>query len=145
MADENTQGRVLGLDYGSRRIGVAVSDPLGWTAQPLPPIRRQGDRKDVAEIGRIAAEYGVTSVVLGLPLLLNGDEGAAAVRAKDFGERIRSETGLPVTLWDERLTTAQSERHLIASGVRREERKEIRDSLAAMFLLQSALDFRNRK
>ncbi|GAB4228686.1 MAG: Holliday junction resolvase RuvX [Deltaproteobacteria bacterium] len=145
MVEEKTFGRVLGLDYGTRRIGVAVSDPLGWTAQPLPPIHREGDRKDIAAIGRVAAEHGATSVVLGLPLLLNGDEGPAAVRAKAFGERIRSETGLPVTMWDERLTTAQSERHLIASGVRRGDRKEIRDSLSAMFLLQSVLDFRNRK
>ncbi|MBP2678907.1 MAG: hypothetical protein H6Q82_1972, partial [Deltaproteobacteria bacterium] len=83
------QERVLGLDYGSRRIGVAVSDPLGLTVQPLPSIRREGDRKDVAVIGRLAADLGVTSVVLGLPLLLNGDEGPAAVRARSFGERIR--------------------------------------------------------
>ncbi len=144
MSDETEHARVLGLDYGSRRIGVAVSDPLG-IAQPLPPIRREGDRKDIAAIGGLAAELGVTSVVLGLPLLLNGDEGPAAVRAKTFGERLRTETSLPVTMWDERLTTAQSERHLIASGVRRKDRKEIRDSLSAMFLLQSALDSRRRK
>ena len=145
MADEPKHGRVLGLDYGSRRIGVAVSDPLGLTVQPLPPIRREGDRKDVAAIGDLAAELGVTSVVLGLPLLLNGDEGPAAVRARAFGERLQAETSLPVTMWDERLTTAQSERHLVASGVRRGDRKEIRDSLSAMFLLQSALDSRRRK
>jgi putative Holliday junction resolvase len=88
---------------------------------------------------------GVTSVVLGLPLLLNGDEGPAAVRTRAFGERMQAETSLPVTMWDERLTSAQSERHLIASGVRREDRKGIRDSLSAMFLLQSALDSRRRK
>lgn len=145
MADRATEGRVLGLDYGSRRIGVAVSDPLGLTVQPLPPIRREGDRKDIAAIGRLAAELGVTSAVVGLPLLLNGDEGPAAVRARSFGEKLQSETSLPVTMWDERFTTAQSERHLIESGVRREDRKEIRDSLAAMFLLRSALDFRKRK
>lgn len=145
MADEAEHGRVLGLDYGSRRIGVAVSDPIGLTVQPLPPIRREGDRKDIAAIGLLAAELGVTSVVLGLPLLLNGDEGPAAVRAKTFGERLHAETSLPVTMWDERLTTAQSERHLVESGVRREDRKKIRDSLSAMFLLQSALDSRRRK
>ena len=145
MADGTQHGRVLGLDYGSRRIGVAVSDPLGLTVQPLRSIRREGDRKDVAAIGHLAAELGVTSVVLGLPLLLNGDEGPAAVRARAFGERLSAETSLPVTMWDERLTTAQSERHLIASGVRREERKEIRDSLSALFLLQSALESRRRK
>jgi len=87
MGDDVTGERVLGLDYGSRRIGVAVSDPLGLTAQPLPPVRREGDRKDIAVLARLAAEMGVTSVVLGLPLLLNGDEGPAAVRARAFGAR----------------------------------------------------------
>src|SRR5512134_2564455 len=108
MGDDATLERVLGLDYGSRRIGAAVSDPLGLTVQPLPPIPREGDRKDIGAIARLAAEMGVTSVVLGLPLLLNGDEGPAAARARAFGERIRAETSLPVTMWDERLTTAQS-------------------------------------
>jgi len=138
-------GRILGLDYGSRRIGVAVSDPLGLTAQPLPAIPREGDRKDIAGIGRIAAELGVSSVVMGLPLLLNGDEGPQAIRARAFGDKLSAELSLPVTMWDERLTTVQSERHLIDSGVRRERRKEARDSLSAMFLLQSFLDRRNRK
>jgi len=145
MGADTTQGRVLGLDYGSRRIGVAVSDPLGLTAQPLPPIQRKGDGKDIAALARLSAEMGATSVVLGLPLLLNGDEGPAAARARTFGERLEAETSLPVTMWDERLTSVQSERHLIASGVRREDRKGIRDSLSAMFLLQSALDSRRRK
>ncbi|MBP2673647.1 MAG: hypothetical protein H6Q84_487 [Deltaproteobacteria bacterium] len=145
MMDATTAGRILGLDYGNRRIGVAVSDPLGLTAQPLPAIPREGDRKDIAEIGRRAAELGATSVVLGLPLLLNGDEGPAAVRAREFGARIEETLSLPVTMWDERMTTVQSERHLIDSGVRRDRRKELRDSLSAMFLLQSILDLRNRK
>ena len=135
----------MGLDYGNRRIGMAVSDPLGLTAQPLPAIARTGDRKDIAEIGRRASEIGATSVVLGLPLLMNGDEGPAAVRAREFGARIEEEISLPVTMWDERMTTMQSERHLIDSGVRREKRKGLRDSLSAMFILQSVLDLRNRK
>ncbi|MEW6720026.1 MAG: Holliday junction resolvase RuvX [Thermodesulfobacteriota bacterium] len=145
MMTDVPEGRILGLDYGSRRIGAAVSDPLGMTAQPLPPIEREGDRKDLARIGRLAAELGASSVVLGLPLLLNGDEGPAAARAREFGAKIEGELSLPVTMWDERMTTIQSERHLIDSGVRRERRKELRDSLSAMFLLQSALDLRNRK
>jgi len=145
MAETTPVGRVLALDYGSRRIGVAVSDPLGLTAQPLPAIPREGDRKDIAGIGRLAAGMGVTSVVVGLPLLMNGDEGPQAARARAFGERLSAELSLPLTMWDERLTTVQSERHLIDSGVRRERRKEIRDSLSAMFLLQSFLDRRNRK
>jgi putative Holliday junction resolvase len=145
LSDASQDVRILGLDYGSRRIGMAVSDSLGLTAQPLPALLREGDRKDIAAIGRLAAEAGVTSVVVGLPLLLNGDEGPQASRARAFGEKLSAELSLPVTMWDERLTTAQSERHLIESGVRRERRKEIRDSLSAMFLLQSFLDLRGRR
>lgn len=145
MAEGEPRGRVLGLDYGSRRIGVAVSDPLGITAQPLPALHREGDRKDIAGIARLVGGLGVDSVVLGLPLLLNGDEGPQAARARAFGDTLSAELSLPVTMWDERLTTAQSERHLIESGVRRERRKELRDSLSAMFLLQSFLDLRRRK
>jgi putative Holliday junction resolvase len=145
MKDAPIEGRILGLDYGSRRIGMAISDPLGLTAQPLPSLARTGDRKDIAEIGRRAAELGATSVVLGLPLLMNGDEGPAAARAREFGARIEEGLSLPVTMWDERLTTVQSERHLVDSGVRRERRRELRDSLSAMLLLQSVLDLRNRK
>jgi putative holliday junction resolvase len=145
MKDAAPEGRILGLDYGSRRIGAAVSDPLGLTAQPLPPILRAGDRKDIVEIGRRAEELGVTSIVLGLPLLMNGDEGPAASRAREFGARVEEALSLPVMMWDERMTTVQSERHLVDSGVRRERRKELRDSLSAMFLLQSVLDLRNRK
>ncbi|HEX9205407.1 MAG TPA: Holliday junction resolvase RuvX [Candidatus Deferrimicrobiaceae bacterium] len=144
-SDASPDVRILGLDYGSRRIGVAVSDPLGLTAQPLPALPREGDRKDIAAIGRLAEGMEVTAVVVGLPLLLNGDEGPQAARARAFGERLSAELSLPVTMWDERLTTVQSERHLVESGVRRERRKEIRDSLSAMFLLQSFLDLRGRK
>jgi putative Holliday junction resolvase len=145
MKEALPKGRILGLDYGSRRIGAAVSDPLGLTAQPLPPIVRLGDRKDIEEIGRRAADLEIVSVVLGLPLLMNGDEGPAAVRARKFAAQIESSLNLPVAMWDERLTTVQSERHLVESGLSRERRKELRDSLSAMFLLQSVLDLRNRK
>jgi putative Holliday junction resolvase len=145
MKDALPKGRVLGLDYGSRRIGVAVSDPLGFTAQPLPPIIRSGDRKDIEDIGRLAAELEISSVVLGLPLLMNGEEGPTAVRTRKFGALIDASLNIPVVMWDERLTTVQAERHLVESNLRRERRKELRDSLSAMFLLQSILDLRNRK
>jgi len=138
------KGRLLGLDYGSHRIGAALSDPLGITAQPLPAIRRHGERRDIEAIGDLVREYSVDGVVLGLPLMLNGTEGEQAKRARAFGERIAERLGVPVTTWDERMTTVQAERHLIASGVRREKRKELRDSLSALLLLQSLLDFRNR-
>ncbi len=139
------EGRLLGLDYGSRRIGVAVSDPLGITAQPLPPIRRQGDDRDIEAIAGTARDYDVAGVVLGLPLHLDGREGTQAQKAIRFAAKIRERLGLPVATWDERMTTAQAERHLIESGVSREKRKDIRDSLAAVFILQSVLDFRGRK
>lgn len=137
-------GRLLALDYGSRRIGLAVSDPLGITAQPLPSVRREGDRKDIEAIATVAKELGVTEVVVGLPLLPDGREGSQAERVRAFSEKLGARLGLPVTLWDERMTTVQAERHLIASGFRREARRQVRDGLAALLILQSALDFRNR-
>ncbi|MBI5419576.1 MAG: Holliday junction resolvase RuvX [Deltaproteobacteria bacterium] len=139
------RGRLLGLDFGSRRIGMAVSDPLGVTAQPLPAIQRQGEKKDIEAVASVAGEHEVEGVVVGLPLLLDGGEGTQAVLARRFGEKLRERLGLPVVTWDERFTTAQAERHLIDSGMRREKRKKVRDSLSAVFLLQSALDARNRK
>jgi putative Holliday junction resolvase len=142
---ERQGGRILGLDFGSSRIGAAVSDPLGITAQPLTAIRRQGDSRDIEAIGELVREYEVGTVVIGLPLHLTGEEGTQAKKARLFGEKIRERLGIPVETWDERMTTVQAERHLIASGVRRIKRKEIRDSLSAVFLLQSALDSRTRK
>jgi putative Holliday junction resolvase len=142
---EQTQGRILGLDYGSHRIGTAVSDPLGITAQPLVAIPRQGESRDIEAIGALVREYSVRTVLIGLPLHLSGGEGTQAKQARQFGKRIAERLGIPVETWDERMTTAQAERHLIESGVRRKKRKEIRDSLSAVILLQSALDYRNRK
>ena len=142
---EEIRGRVLALDFGSRRIGVAVSDPLGITAQQLSAIRREGDRKDIEAIAAIAGEYGVDTVVIGLPLLPAGTEGNQAAKVRQFAQKVRDRLALPVVPWDERFTTAQAERHLIAAGVRRDKRREVRDSLAAALLLQSALDARNRK
>ncbi len=124
---------------------MAVSDPLGITAQPLPPIRRESDERDIEAIAGTVRAHDVAGVVLGLPLHLDGREGAQAQKALRFGEKVRERLGLPVETWDERLTTVQAERHLVASGVSREKRKEIRDSLAAVFILQSVLDFRSRK
>lgn len=139
------KGRLLGLDYGSHRIGVSVSDPLGLIAQPLPAIRRRGDKRDIETIGALVREFSVEAVVLGLPLMLDGTEGVQAKRARDFGGKLGVAIGVAVEHWDERMTTVQAERHLIASGVRREKRKEIRDSLSAVLLLQNLLDFRSRE
>lgn len=133
------------MDYGSRRIGLAVSDPLGITAQPLRAIERKGDRRDLEAIASVLREVGAEEVLLGLPISLDGTEGPAARKAREFGEKIRAALSVPVTPWDERMTTVQAERTLIEAGVRRERRREVRDSLAAVFLLQNALDYRNRK
>jgi putative Holliday junction resolvase len=132
--------RFLAIDYGSRRLGVAVSDPLGLTAQPLPPILRVGNRKDSLVVAAVAREHDVATFVLGLPLLEDGNEGEQAAKARRFGEVLGETTGLPVVYWDERFSTAQAERHLIESGVRREKRKDLRDSLSAALFLQSWLD-----
>lgn len=142
---EKMTGRLLALDYGSRRIGLAVSDPLGITAQPLPAVTREGDARDIEKIAAVAREREIDGVIIGLPLLPDGNEGEQARRVRRFAEKLAVRLALPVRTWDERMTTVQAERHLIASGVRREGRREVRDSLSALILLQSALDFRNRK
>jgi putative Holliday junction resolvase len=142
---EQMDSRILGLDFGSRRIGAAVSDALGITAQSLAAIQRQGDNRDIETIGRLVREHSVGTVLIGLPLQLSGAEGIQAQKTRGFAEKIRERLGIPVEMWDERMTTVQAERHLIASGVRRVKRKEKRDSLSAVFLLQSFLDHRNRK
>lgn len=143
MAD--IRGRVLGFDYGSKRMGVAVSDPLGITAQTLPAIRREGNRKDIETIGALVLRYEVQGFVVGLPLYEDGNESPMAANARKFAEKLHETTGLPVEMWDERFSTAQAERTLIEAGVRREQRKELRDSLSAAFFLQAYLDLRNRK
>lgn len=142
---ETERGRLLALDYGSRRIGLAVSDPLGITAQPLPALGREGDRKDIEAIAAVVRDRGVSAVLIGLPLLPDGHEGTQAAKVRRFAGKLRERLGLPVETWDERMTTVQAERHLVASGLRREARREVRDSLAAIFILQCALDLRNRK
>jgi putative Holliday junction resolvase len=132
--------RYLAIDYGSRRLGIAVSDPLGLTAQSLPPVLRTGNRKDAATVAALAAEIGAGTFVLGLPLLEDGNEGEQAGKARRFGDVLGEVSGLPVVYWDERFSTAQAERHLVESGVRREKRKDLRDSLSAALFLQSYLD-----
>ena len=142
---EEMDARILGLDFGSHRIGAAVSDALGITAQSLAAIQRRGDNRDIETIGRLVREHSVGTVLIGLPLQLSGAEGIQAKRTRGFAEKIRERLRIPVEMWDERMTTVQAERHLIASGVRRDKRKEKRDSRSAVFLLQSFLDHRNRK
>lgn len=135
--------RILGLDYGSRTVGVAISDELLLTAQSLETITRKSEKKlrqTLARIEEIIEEYGVTSIVLGLPKNMNETEGERVEATREFADMVERRTGLKVILWDERLTTIQAERVLMESGVRRENRKAVIDQLAAGFILQSYLD-----
>ena len=135
--------RILGLDYGSVTVGVAVSDALSVTAQPLETITRKDEnklRQTCARIEQLIAEYEVESIVLGYPKNMNDSVGERAKKTEEFKAMLERRTGLPVTLWDERLTTVAAERVLMESGVRRENRKAVIDQVAAALILQGYLD-----
>jgi len=136
------RGRLLGLDVGSKTIGLAVSDPLGITAQGLPTWRRKNQRSDLEALQRIIQEYGVAEIVIGYPLHLSGSETAGSERVAQFGEKLRRRFGLPVHLWDERLTTAQAQRVLRESEMSIRRRGEVVDRLAAVLILQSFMENR---
>lgn len=138
------KGRVLALDLGSRRIGLAISGPLHITAQPLTTLEASGPRRAIEEIGRIVRERGVERVIVGLPLLLNGSRGVEARKAERFAAELGRALDLPVETWDERLTSVQAERVLLAADVSRKRRKEVLDAMSAQILLQSYLDVPRR-
>jgi len=135
--------RIMGLDYGSKTVGVAMSDLLGMTAQPVETITRKEEnklRKTCSRIEELIREYGVTKIVLGLPKHMNDEIGDRAEKAIAFGEMLKRRTGLEVIMWDERLTTVEAEQTLIECNVRREERKKYIDQIAAVFILQGYMD-----
>ena len=135
--------RVLGLDYGSKTVGVAVSDPLGLTAQRVETIWRKQEnklRRTLARIEELVKEYQAERIVIGLPRNMNNTMGERAEKSLEFGEMVEKRTGLPVIMWDERLTTREAERALMEAGVRRENRKDYLDSVAAVLILQGYLD-----
>ena len=135
--------RILGLDYGSKTVGVAVSDPLGLTAQKVETIWRKQEnklRRTLARIEELIAEYEVEKIVLGFPKNMNNTVGERAEKALEFGEMLKKRTGLEVIMWDERLTTVEADRTLIEAGVRRANRKQYLDGIAAVFILQGYLD-----
>lgn len=143
IAPGNADMRILGLDYGSKTVGVAVNDPLGLTAQKVETIWRKQEnklRKTLARIEELVAEYGVEQIVVGLPKNMNNTLGERAEKSLEFKETLERRTGLPVIMWDERLTTMEANRVLMEGGVRREDRKEHLDSLAAVLILQGYLD-----
>lgn len=136
--------RILGLDYGSKTVGVAVSDPLGFTAQGVEIIRRKSEnkmRQTLARIEELIAQYQVEEIVLGLPKNMNNTLGDRAEKSLELKETLERRTGLPVVMWDERLTTVSANRVLRETGVRRENRKEHVDEIAAVFILQGYLDY----
>ncbi len=133
--------RIMGLDVGEKTIGVAVSDPLGWTAQGVGTIRRKGNIVlDLEHLKKIIAEYQVEKIVVGLPKNMNGTLGPSAVRSQEIGEKIGKETGLPIEMWDERLTTVVAEKTLLEGNVSRAKRKKVVDTMAAVLILQGYLD-----
>ena len=135
--------RIMGLDYGSKTVGVAVSDLLGMTAQPVETITRKDEnklRKTCARIEELIKEYEVGKIVLGLPKHMNDEIGDRADKSIAFGEMLKRRTGLEVIMWDERLTTVEAEQTLIECNVRREDRKKYIDQIAAVFILQGYMD-----
>lgn len=137
--------RILGLDYGSKTVGVAVSDPLLLTAQGVEIVRRESEnklRKTYARIEQIIASYGdIDTIVVGFPKNMNGTEGERCQKSEEFKETLERRTGLKVVLWDERLTTVAANNSMMESGIRREERHKYVDEIAAMFILQGYLDY----
>ena len=136
--------RVLGLDYGEKYVGVAVSDPLGITAQPLETIQRKEEnklRRTYARIEELVGEYGVERIVVGLPKNMDDSEGISACKCRDFAADVTRRTGLEVILWDERLSSVSAARALSEAGIKREDFKKNIDKMAAGILLQNYLDF----
>ena len=136
--------RIMGLDFGSKTVGVAISDELLLTAQGLEIIRRKEEnklRQTLARIEELIVAYGVTEIVLGYPKNMNDTLGDRVEKTEEFKEKLERRTGLPVTLWDERLTTVAADRLMMEAGIRRENRKDFVDQIAASFILQGYLDY----
>ena len=140
--------RIMGLDLGTKTVGVAISDALQLTAQGIEIIRRKDEnklRQTLARIESLIIEYEVEEIVLGLPKHMNNDLGDRAQFSLEFKEKLERRTGLPVELWDERLTTVSADRIMMEAGVRREDRKEYVDKIAATIILQGYLDHKNNQ
>src|ERR1700689_5872416 len=135
-------GRILGLDVGDRRIGVAVSDELGLTAQPVLTLVRKNRRQDLGSLARLVRKYGCEQVVVGNPLYMSGDVSPQALKAQAVAQDLQLQTGATITLWDERLSTTEAHRHLDAAGHLPGDRRAVIDQVAAGLILQSFLDSR---
>ena len=138
--------RIIGLDFGSKTVGVAISDPLFITAQGKEIIRREREnklRQTLARIEELIQEYEVSEIVLGCPKNMDGSEGERVEKTNEFKADLERRTGLKVTLWDERLTTVAADKYMMEAGIRRENRKDYVDEIAAVFILQGFLDSRS--
>ena len=136
--------RIIGLDFGSKTVGVAVSDELLITAQGIEIVRRKSEnklRQTLARIEELIKEYNVEKIVLGFPKNMNNSEGERCEKTLEFKEMLERRTGLTVELWDERLTTVAADNLMMEAGIRRENRKEYVDQIAASFILQGYLDY----
>ncbi len=139
--------RVLGIDYGTRRLGLALSDPSATIAQPLPTLaRRAGKRPPVQALANLVLEHQVAEIVIGLPLALSGEENEWTAEVREFGAKLAQRTGVPVSYLDERMTSVQAERTVRSLGLKRSEReqKERVDAASALLILQAYLDRRPR-
>ncbi|MCL5781197.1 Holliday junction resolvase [Desulforamulus profundi] len=132
--------RIMGLDVGDKTIGVALSDPLGWTAQGLEVIRRENVEKDIGRLSEIAQEYGVEKILVGIPKNMNATIGPQGEKVLAFIEQLKARIDLPIKTWDERLSTVAAERMLIQADVSRSKRKKVIDKMAAAVILQGYLD-----
>jgi putative Holliday junction resolvase len=140
---KHARGRILALDVGRKRIGLAISDALGFTALGLETLQRTRIREDIERLGEIAASLGVGTLLIGRPLHMSGDESRQSEYTKEFAERLGADLGLPVVYWDERLTSAEAERLLRQAGAKLEKRKRVVDQMAAMLLLESYMGYQN--
>ena len=133
-------GRILGVDYGSVRIGLAVSDPDRRIASPLTTYQRSGKEVDAAYFKKAVEHEQIVLIVVGLPIHLSGQEGQKAKEAREFGQWLGKATSLPIVFWDERFTTVEAEGHLLSAGLTRKRRRDRRDRVAAQILLQTYLE-----
>lgn len=133
--------RIMALDVGEKTIGIALSDELGIIASPHDTIRRtESEKKDLRAVVSLVGEHDVSKVIIGIPIMLSGEEAVQARKVREFAEKLARRTNVPIEFWDERLTTVQAERALIESGKTREARKKVIDKVAASIILSSYLD-----
>lgn len=137
--------RILGVDFGEKRIGLAVSDPLGFTAQQLDTLIRQNKNQVMQTIARLCEEYGVEELVMGLPVNMDGSHGPKAQEVLKWATELGARLNVPVKTWDERLTSRQAGRLMIEQGLSRQKQKERSDRLAALLILQSYLDSKRKE